>query len=425
MGQLRAALDTLLAADLSRLGGAEVLEVLEAVEAQRRRLAAVDQVLLAEVEQRGLAGEHGCPSGERLLRQVLRVGCGEGAARINAARLLGPRRELSGAVLAPQFAATAAAQVGGQISPAHAAVITAAITALPGPVRAERDGEIEQFLLTQALLFDPPTLAKLARRLGDTLDPDGGEPVEAYRARTRGLALYPRADGSARLHGELDAACAEALRTVWDATTRPAAAIDGVADARTAAQRRHDGLLDALLLTLRAGELPQTNGVSTTIILTLTEAQLRAHTAGQPAGLVTTGHGSQFSVSQALRLATDARLIPVVFGTAKQVSAYGTSHRIFTEGQRLAMIARDQGCSFPGCDTPPLWCQAHHLTDHALTGHTSIDDGTLLCGYHHREHHRLGWRARMTNGTPHWIPPAWIDPHQKPRRNHHPTPALS
>jgi hypothetical protein len=27
-----------------------------------------------------------------------------------------------------------------------------------------------------------------------------------------------------------------------------------------------------------------------------------------------------------------------------------------------------------------------HITDYAITKRTSVDDGTLLCGYHHREH---------------------------------------
>ena len=46
------------------------------------------------------------------------------------------------------------------------------------------------------------------------------------------------------------------------------------------------------------------------------------------------------------------------------------------------MIARDLGCSFPGCTAPPAWCQAHHITDFSLTRRTSVDDGTLLCGFH-------------------------------------------
>jgi hypothetical protein len=111
-------------------------------------------------------------------------------------------------------------------------------------------------------------------------------------------------------------------------------------------------------------------------------------------------------------------MFPVIFDKTRRVESYGASHRIFTEGQRLAMIARDGGCSFPGCDVKPNWCQAHHIVDYALGGPTSIDNGAMLCGFNHRDHARTGWSCRMLNGTPHWIPPTWIDPTQTPRRNH-------
>jgi len=114
------------------------------------------------------------------------------------------------------------------------------------------------------------------------------------------------------------------------------------------------------------------------------------------AGTVRSGHGAHLSVEQALTLFGDSRIMPVVLGKTRQITEYGSTHRIFTEGQRLAMIARDLGCSFPGCTAPPAWCQAHHITDFAITRRTSVDDGTLLCGLHHREHPRLGGFKRSS-----------------------------
>jgi len=187
-----------------------------------------------------------------------------------------------------------------------------------------------------------------------------------------------------------------------------------VKDPRTAGQRRHDGLLDALLLTLRAGQLPTCNGVTTTILLTMTADQAATGT-----GLAQTGHGALIPVGQALRMAGgDARVFPVIFDNTRRVESYGTAHRIFTEGQRLAMIARDQGCSFTCCTAPALWTEAHHITDYALGGKTSVDNGTLLCRFDHDNHVKNGWTCQMINGTPHWTPPTWIDKTQTPRRNH-------
>jgi hypothetical protein len=170
-------------------------------------------------------------------------------------------------------------------------------------------------------VFAPEQLGKLAQRLSETLDPDGTFCDERRREASRDLTVRRRSDGSALVAGELTAACTEALLTVLDATARPKPEVDGARDARTPGQRRHDGLLDALLAIVRTGALPQTNGVTTTIILTLTAEQLARHVAGLPAGLVRTGHGAALSTAQALRLCADARAIPVVFGTAKEIVA--------------------------------------------------------------------------------------------------------
>jgi hypothetical protein len=271
----------------------------------------------------------------------------------------------------------------------------------------------------QAAELDPALLKQVARRITDTLDPDGTLTEERDRARRRDLTVRQRRDGSAHVEAELTSICAEALLSVLDSVAKPAPAEDGAHcahDPRTPGQRSHDGLQDALLALLRSGELPACNGVAATIVLTMTEQQAETRT-----GLVTTGHGALISVEQALTLAGDARLMPVVLTRTRGITAYGDSHRIFTEGQRLAMIARDQGCSFPGCSVGPAWCQAHHITDFAVSKRTSVDDGTLLCGFHHREHPTLGWNCQMIDGIPHWRPPRWIDPDQTPRPNqvHH------
>jgi hypothetical protein len=29
----------------------------------------------------------------------------------------------------------------------------------------------------------------------------------------------------------------------------------------------------------------------------------------------------------------------------------------------------------------------------------------------------MGWTGKIIDGRPHWTPPAWMDPDQRPRRN--------
>ncbi len=200
----------------------------------------------------------------------------------------------------------------------------------------------------------------------------------------------------------------------------------------------------------RAEQLPNAGGISTTILLTMdadtyttTSSTSSANagfgssgvtrdtapfpsphdpspttgTATRP-GVARTGHRYLVPAHLAKRWAGgDTRIIAVLFSKTKGITAYSSTQRIFTEQQRVALIARDLGCSFPGCDAPPAWCQTHHITEHRHSARTSVDDGTLLCGHHHRHFEQHDWHCIMTNGRPHWVPPAWIDPSRTPRLN--------
>ena len=123
-----------------------------------------------------------------------------------------------------------------------------------------------------------------------------------------------------------------------------------------------------------------------------------AYRTGQ--GTATTGHGAIVPAAEALRWAGgDPRLLAVALNNMKRVEAYSTTGRLFTETQRLALIARDGGCSFPGCDAPPAWCETHHIQDWADGGTTTLDNGTLICGYHHAHFTQTGWTCTMQHGA--------------------------
>jgi hypothetical protein len=55
-------------------------------------------------------------------------------------------------------------------------------------------------------------------------------------------------------------------------------------------------------------------------------------------------------------------------------------------------------------------------------GPTDLGNGVLLCGHHHRLIHTSAWTVRIAaDGLPEFVPPAFIDPQRRPRRNtrHH------
>jgi hypothetical protein len=41
----------------------------------------------------------------------------------------------------------------------------------------------------------------------------------------------------------------------------------------------------------------------------------------------------------------------------------------------------------------------------------------LLCSYHHHLIHHSSWHIHIIDGLPWFTPPAYIDPHRRPRHN--------
>ena len=452
LDRLDAALHELTGHDLTALDPATLALAFERLETHSRRRDSLEHGVVREIDLRHLALEVGCRNTASYLRGLSNIAPSDAKRRVDAAVNLAPGRTLTGEVLEPIFPTVAAGLADGELSDAHARVITACIDKLPDAVAAEFDRVIERDLVEHAKVLDPRQLAAAAHRIAYLHDQDGVLADEAYRDRHRSLTIAQRVDGSAHVQGELTAPCAEALLTMLDSLAAPRPESDGVKDTRTPGERNHDALLDGLNRLLADGGLPSTGGVNATILLTMTEDQLRQraadavrreadgdadsthadsdadsahadsdcheHAGHRPdAQLVRTGHGALISLAMALKIATDAQVIPIIFKGAKEIAAYGGTHRLATVNQRLALIARDKGCSFPGCTIPPAWCQTHHITDFQFTRRTSVDDLTLLCGYHHRTFQKLGWTCHMIKGFPHWTPPPWTDRDRTPQRN--------
>jgi hypothetical protein len=325
----------------------------------------------------------------------------------------------------------------GAIPIQSAAAIGQAITDLPDEVGPDLRAEGEDVLLGYAVGRDSEQLharelALVGRHLHEVLDPDAADRLlaerlareEAITWRRRYLSITPDGDGGIRLRGLLTAEAGATLRTVLDPLTapRPATpadtdepAADPIPDDRTAGQRYADALVEVAERALAHGQLPDTAGQRPTLVITLDHDQL---TAALGAG--TLPDGNQLSPAAVRRLACDAGIIPAILGSTSQILDLGRTARTATPAQRRALAIRDGGCAFPGCDRPPGWADAHHIQHWNHLGPTDVENLVLLCGYHHRTVHHHGWDITPPKDgiRPEFIPPPWIDPQRRPRRNH-------
>lgn len=131
--------------------------------------------------------------------------------------------------------------------------------------------------------------------------------------------------------------------------------------------------------------------------------------------------GGPISAATVRRIACYAGIQRVIVDPMGAVLDAGRQYRTVTPAQFAALIARDGGCTFPGCTRPASWCIAHHTVHWADGGNTDLDNLVLLCGHHHIVIHHRGWDVTMApDRLPEFVPPPWIDPDRMPRRNNRP-----
>jgi hypothetical protein len=422
----------------------ELLAAARDLETWSRRLYAVTLAVTAELHTRGVATTHGATSTAVLLRQLLRISPGQARRRIADARAVRPAVAITGEVLTPVLPVAAAAVEAGAISDQHLLVIRRTVERLPSAVEDTVRAGVESQLVDHATQFDPIQLVKLAHRVRAHLDPDGTLLDERQAVARRELSFAPDLDGTVTIRGRLDAEAAAIVQAALDPLAAPLPADgQGVKDLRTPARRRADALVQAARLLLDAGALPTQGGQRPHLTVTITLDDLRTNTdsntdsgtdsgtadagttdpdsAGTGTADLDTGAGT-ITAAAARRIACDAHTIPIVLGSRSEPLDVGRGSYTVPQPMRRALIARDRGCTFPGCDRPPGWCESHHIVHWADGGPTALTNLALLCDTHHRLIHAQEWHVRITDGHPEFIPPRWLDPHQTPIRNtiHHP-----
>jgi hypothetical protein len=305
-----------------------------------------------------------------------------------------------------QLPLTRAALQAGEISIDHAQVIAG----LRGQVPDQVMGAVEPHLVDAAGWKNPTELRRVTAHVLHAHGRENAARSEQDDYQARSLHASRTIAGMGIGTFTLHPAGMETVLTALHALSAPF-----TGDDRSPAQRRADALVTMAELALRCGELPVTGGVKPHVSVHVTLPSI----TGQPgAPGADYGYGTTTSAEWARRYACDASIARIVFAPDGSILDAGRSTRTFTAAQTRAIVARDHGCIWPGCDAPAAWCDAHHIVHWAHGGHTAVTNGALLCGRHHDRVHVHGYAIITTNSGPYQV---HLLPHTDPNWHGHPT----
>ena len=377
-----------------------------ALQAQLTRLVGV-------VHASAAVGVDGFSSTRSWMKGHLRTG--DGGVQVRAAKAL---------ALTPEVAAV---YERGECSLEHVNAVVAVVDDIPPEVLA---GGVDKLLAEQALLWDPAAFRRAALQIRDHVDPDAAERRRRKRQESRWFSAARTIDDVVCLQGMLDPDAGELFLTTLSALMPP----PSPDDPRSASQRRADALLDLCRLagvgnagggwgeTARerdgrpghaarrpdqaGAQLAQACWPRTRVCVPEPDAATHRHPTtdgpftadGRWVG-ARLGSGTWIGAETARRLACDATIIPVVLGGAGEPLDVGRARRLVSPTIRRALVVRDGGCRWPGCDRGPEWTDAHHLKYWVHGGDTSLANMVLTCRYHHGCVHEEGFTMRLDHDT--------------------------
>jgi hypothetical protein len=433
---------SVLDADLSRLGalsGDELLMMTSEVAGVVRRaeavlLAASNEVAIRSDKARGengLAARHGFARPAQLLEQVTGMSARTASRFVRVGALTAQRTSDAGLPLPALFPTVGDALSAGLIGIDTAEAITRELAAAAPRAELSDLAVAEASLVGQAtgetvpggLAVPADLIAGQARLWRDALDPNGIEPrAEAAFSRRDFWVSRTVQGGVVPFGGRLTVDVAVKLHSLFDAMLTPRTAPQCLTeqeqqdydeargtepgrpkDPRTPGQQRADIFASMIDSLARSGNTPTISGAAPTVLVSV-PAEVIANRQGT--GLAV-GVADPIPYSAIEQILCDGGVQPVFLGPDGQILALDSKQRAFTRSQKLAIIARD-GPTCKECDIPASAAEVHHVIPWSEGGQTVVDNGVILCWYHHRLMHAGDWRIEMVDGKPVTIPPEWM-----------------
>lgn len=374
MGNLRSALDEEASVDLARLTGPELAERVQELAVARRRLDALWLGTLRAFDVSGEWAFDGAKSAGAWVAWQTRADHGRTRKEVRLARRL------------EGMPGTAAALADGALSLQHAAAIAEAAS-IAGFADAEGT------LVREAERLRPDETRRVVTQWRLVV---GDETLHDLHER-RGLHISATFEGLHVMDACFDVEGGVVVKRAIDDRVAKTPDVAGT-PRRSLSQRRADAMVDICDRYLRGAfgtprrrpHLNVTVGLET--LLGASEAPGRT-TDGEP-----------LPADVVRRMACDAEITRVILGPDGMPLDVGRTSRVMTPAIRTALELRDGGCSVPGCDLPPEWCDAHHEHPGWLGGvETSAESCALACRRHHTMEQRGELAMTMRGGWPAWF----------------------
>ena len=338
-----------------------------------------------------------------------------GGDQASASRLVRTAQNLKVASL------TDKALEAGEITFEKAAVVSRTVAELPVDLDEMTRLRVEKRLIAEAKRLTLPDLRRRVLRVADIYRPpqqadiDEDTLLRQRQARAwQNTELWfgqPR-DGLVPFGGKIPELQADILKNQLGAIAAPRrndTMSDPLGHPDLTFNQRMGRALCHWIEKIPTDALPTTGGTPATLTINLDFDTINSHVAA-----ATLATGTRISASEARRLACTQQILPRVLDGTSQILDQGRTKRIFTPAQRLAMADRDRGCTYPGCDRPPAWTEAHHIDWWAKdSGTTNLERGTLLCAPHHHWVHTQNIHIRQhQNHTQFQINGIWQTNHR-------------
>ncbi|MFQ5554137.1 MAG: DUF222 domain-containing protein [Acidimicrobiia bacterium] len=365
---LREAVDGVAGEDPDRLFDDQVTTAVVALSRLQRRLEAQRLRLVAELDRRRLAVQEGHPSTASWLAHLTGASWNAAGGDVALARGLETMPHTTEAFRTGDLDRTRARRL--------------AWARRDEPDLFARD---EHALVDSATTLNARDFARAVDYWRQAAAPEVLTDETEARHRRRRLHISETYEGMVRIDGDLDPEGGDIVRIALASLTEAASRRnDSNADARTPAQLRADALVDVCRHHLDHGATPTTGGRRPHVTVTIDLQVLH----GSGTGVCETDRGDVLDAETARRIACDASITRVITSGPSQILDVGRSTRTIPTAIRTALVVRDRGCTWSGCDRPARWCDAHHIDHWAQGGATTLDNLTLLCRHHHRLTHQ-------------------------------------